>query len=257
MENPQFLAAVLSAPDSDAPRLQYAGWCADQPDDPTRARARFITAQLRIARDQATVIDRLESDRLANRYGANWAGLVAELVTRFRFDRGFVENVTLDAAAFLERAQVLFSETPIRHLDLTGVAAVASTLFLSPHLQRIRSLDLSRNGLTDEHLMMLADSPVLGSLRWLSLADNAIGPLGAQALARSPLSAQLVYVAFHGNPFEPNERYSYDSGAVVDSWMPDDGMELESAVGRELPWLRHRARTIEDSVPDRFRAQRL
>jgi uncharacterized protein (TIGR02996 family) len=254
VENRELLNAVLLAPDDDAPRHLYAEWLGLQPDEPSKARAAFIKAQLAVAQ-AGTLSDRLTSEHLASRYGTEWAGLIARLVTRFRFDRGFIENVTLDAGEFLERAPILFSEAPVRHLDLTGVVAAARTLFLSPSLEPIRSLDLSRNGLTDEHVMLLAASPVLKSLRWLSLADNRIGAEGALALARSPLSEQLVYVAFHGNPFEPNERYSHDDGFVVDSWMPEDGVALESAYGGELRWLRHAARTIEDSVPNRFRAQ--
>ena len=261
MENPQLLAAVLRAPDDDGPRARYAAWCARQQDEPTRARAAFIEAQLVLARESETLDHRrrselrLRSDHLVRGYGREWAGLTARLVREFRFDRGFVEVVTMDASDFLLRAEMLFNDAPIRHLDLTGVASVAEALFQSPLLQSIRSLDLARNGLTDEHVMLLAASPYLRALRWLSLADNRISFDGAEALARSPLSEQLVYVVFHGNPFEPNERYSYDDGFVVDSWIPDDGVALETSLGRELPWLRHRARTIEDAIPDRFRSQ--
>ena len=220
----------------------------------------FIDAQLRLARDETSmphgqrVALHNQSDLLLNRHGREWAGLTARLVDTYRFHRGFVEVVTMDASEFLQRAELLFNDAPIRHLDLTGVASVAEALFQSPLLRSIRSLDLARNGLTDDHVKMLAASPLLRALRWLSLADNRISIDGADALARSPLSEQLVYVVFHGNPFEPNERYSYDNGFVVDSWIPDDGVALEQRVGRELPWLRHRARTIEDAIPDRFRA---
>jgi hypothetical protein len=163
-----------------------------------------------------------------------------------------VELVGLSAQDFLQTAAVLFTLAPIRHLDLTGVASVAQALFASPTLQAIRSLNLERCGLTDREVALLASSPHLSELRWLSLAENPIGMAAAEALATSTCLPRLAHVRFFKNAVEPNEQYSYDNGFVVDAWLPEDGLALERRHGR-LRWLHHDARSIADSVPDRFR----
>lgn len=93
--------------------------------------------------------------------GARWAANIRPLVDAWRFLRGFVEDVKLDAARFLTVAPELYRRAPVLHLDLTGVKPVAAELFQSPHLARIQSLGLPHNGLGDTEIAALADSPTL------------------------------------------------------------------------------------------------
>jgi hypothetical protein len=253
--------AVLDDPDADAPRRNYAKWCALREDEATKERAEFINAQLALVdvfSETDTYPLRNLVHTLEHKYGRVWAGEIAELVDDFRFDRGFVELVALDAARFLDLAQRLFSLAPIRHLDLTGVKPVMEKLFTSQHLAGIRSLRVDGSGLDDKDMQVLASSEATRELRWLSLAHNQIGMAGAVAMARSENLRRLGYAWMFQNAIEPNQKYAYDNGIVVDDWMPKDGLELERIAEphvRHVRWLHHDARSMDDSVPDRFRME--
>jgi uncharacterized protein (TIGR02996 family) len=258
-ENSQLLNQVLEKPDEDGPRLAYAAWCEHQSDDATKARAEFIRTQIALAHVQLGTDPqpdyplRYRSEKLTAIYRGEWGRPLAALADDYAFDRGFIEQVTLSARHFLDRAPQLFSLAPIRHLKLTLVRLDAAELYASPHLRRIRSLELSRSELGDADVAMLADSPNLPELRFLSLTENHISPTGADALARTHGLPRLAYVNFYGNVADLNEQYAYDSGLVVDSFMPEAGRKLEERSRRPLRWLHHEAKTVADAVPNRFR----
>ena len=94
-------------------------------------------------------------------------------------------------------------------------------------------------------MQLLADSPRVAKLRWLSLLNNHLGMKGAEALAASKNLPSLVYAEFGGNPVDPAEQLGIDSGIIVASAFPQAGMDLESRYGT-LPWL-HR-----DEIVQRF-----
>lgn len=254
----ELLKAVLDSPDDDAPRLAYADWCEQQSDPQTRARGEFIRAQITLVNlgqgmphEQKFELGYRE-ETLERDYRLAWAGSLATLVDDFQYDRGFVELVALSARGFLDRAPQLFALAPIRHLKLTEVRIVADELFASPHLRKIRSLDISRCGLNDAHIKMLAESPELRQLRWLSVAENNIGFDGADALAASTQLKRLTYANFFGNPVNPCAKYSQENEFIMATWLPDEGKLLEARHGY-VPWLHRDAQTIYDLVPDRFR----
>jgi uncharacterized protein (TIGR02996 family) len=257
-EQDELLQAVLENPDDDALRLSYADWCQRQTDQATKARAEFIRLQIKMSRVNLAELDQRQSYRLQHReitltdqYRVAWAGSLGDLVDDYTFYRGFVELVTLPAREFLERASLLFSLAPIRHLNLSGVREVADELFLSEHLSRIQSLSLDRCALEDNHMKTLAASPVLAQLRWLSIAENDIGMDGAEALAASSLQQQLEYVNFSGNRVDPCEEGGQDSGVIVATWLPEAGQLLEQRYGY-LPWLHRTGATVFNFHPSRF-----
>ena len=246
------LGAVLAAPDDDAPRLAFADLM-DSAGDP---RGRFIRMSLDLARldpeaPRATILA-VEVGELADQHGASWAGPVAALVAHYVFHRGFVAEVTLTARALLDHAPQLFAAAPIQHLNLTGTSGLEAELFGSPHLARIRSLRLNQCGLDDDALRLLADSPHLGELRWLSLLFNRIGLPGAEALAASKRLPRLAYVDFTGNPVDPGRQFATDQGVVADSWLPEEGELLDEKYG-PIPWLHYEAKTMADLPPSRYR----
>jgi hypothetical protein len=120
---------------------------------------------------------------------------------------------------------------------------VDERFFTSPYLRPLHSLAMDDCGLYDIHVQLLADSPNVEALRWLSLLRNFIGMKGAEALARSKSLPRLRFVEMGGNPFDPTEQLGMDSGIVVSSYFPQEGRELEAKYG-VLPWL-HR----DESVP--------
>ena len=252
--------AVLEHPDDDGPRLAYAEWAERQPEESVRARAAFIRADITILRMDDAAIDRGESyrpeklfDQLRDRYGLIWAGPIPKMVQDYTFGRGFVEYIRISARGFLDRAAELFAIAPIQHVDLTGVRDVTEELFASPYLSRLRSLGMDRCGLYDIHLQMLAASAGASGLGWLSLTYNHIDLEGIEAIPKSPYLKKLRYVDFEGNPTNPGERVATESGAVIESWLPEPGKELESRYGY-LPWLRYQGATTRFRVPPPHRS---
>jgi hypothetical protein len=232
------MQAVVDAPTEDAPRAAYARAVAAT--DPERAE--LIDIQLELAR-----ADRAHTGPppgLSNRqvvllrtHGARWAADVQPLVDKWQFLRGFPEVVTLDAARFLTVAPELYRRAPVLHLDLTGVKPVATELFQSPHLDRIRSLSLLHNGIGDAELAALAASPHLGNLAWLQLSNNKIGAAGLEALAASRNLPRLGYVGFATNAIPdptPHHADEYDATSPV-------AEELQRKYGPR-PWLDARPR---------------
>ncbi|HET7504340.1 MAG TPA: hypothetical protein VFK02_25135 [Kofleriaceae bacterium] len=213
------LEAVVDAPTDDAPRLAYARAIAAS--DPERAE--LIELQLAVARARKThtappagALDR--EFRLIRDRGAAWAADVKPLVDKWQYLRGFVEVVTLPAAAFLQRAADLYRRAPVLHLDLTGAKPVAAALFASPHLARLVSLKLAGEGLGDAEAKLLAASPHLARLEWLDLSRNQIGAAGLEAIAASSHLPRLGYVSFAANAVAdptPQHADEYDADSAV------------------------------------------
>jgi uncharacterized protein (TIGR02996 family) len=252
------LKAVLDDPDNDAPRLRYADWCEQQSDEPTKARAEFILLQIEIAQMSSSVVDRggayhqmYRAMKLQDEYKTVWTSFFGAIIFSCEFNRGFVELVSLMARDFLDNAPQLFDLAPIYHLDLTNVITDAEEFFASTHLGRMRSLRMDNCNLEDRHLQLLAASPYVAELRWLSVRENRIGMPGIEALATSPNLKQLVYSDFSGNPVDPCEELGIDGEVVVTSWLPEAGQILESRHGT-IPWLYRGGETISECHPSRF-----
>jgi uncharacterized protein (TIGR02996 family) len=237
------LKAVLDAPDDDAPRLAYAQWSEDQGDALSVARGELIRAQIDLTHMDPEYVGtgrafgtQQQIRELVDSHGAAWAGALAEWVDAFYFVRGFVDWIKLSARSFLDHGDRIFARAPVQHVDLTGVRDVDESLFESPLLASIRSLSMDACGLHDLHLQMLAASPYVTNLRWLSVADNHLTLAAAEAIAASPYLRNLLFANFRSNPTNPVEQRGYDSGIVVASWMPQEGEDLEARFGHQ-PWL--------------------
>src|SRR5262249_51702237 len=98
------VAAILAAPDDDAPRLVCADWFEEQGDEASVARAEFIRVQIERAR--LPVDDARHSElqarelRLLRRYAPIWCGSHF-IFKKARFRRGFIEGVHLHLQHFL------------------------------------------------------------------------------------------------------------------------------------------------------------
>lgn len=250
----ELLKLVLAKPDDDAPRLAYAEWCAAQPDPVWKARAELIRLQLAASRHgQRFGGPAAGARQLIAIHGPRWiaSGGLTPLALDAEFVRGFPECVTVKARTWMEKAPELRAMAPIRHLNLVGCIGNFPEAIQSETMEGIRSISIRQQGIVDSDLEALATSLHLHSLRWLSVAENAVTEAGAVAIAVTQRLPELRWVNFHENPFDPNERYSHDQGAVVESWLPPDGEALERRFGR-LRWLRSGAENIYDTEPDRF-----
>jgi uncharacterized protein (TIGR02996 family) len=167
---------------------------------------------------------------LRDRIGEGWMRETFYAEGLDRFSRGFVETLNLTARTFVEQADALAHLTPLRHLRvwrgggcidvlagaphlgwLTTLAFVdyyqyplaaddARALAESPHLTRLRVLNLFRNGVGDEGLAALARAPWLAGLDWLQVADNGISERGVAALAASGRPLRLGTLSLYDNP---------------------------------------------------------
>jgi hypothetical protein len=241
------LLLVLRAPRDDAPREAFAASVADVDPD----RAEFIRTQLDIARSRRAgrPYDAAASARamaLAARHGRRWAADVSPLAGRFQFRRGFVEEVHLSPAVFVERADALFRAAPVLDLVATSADGLADLLD-SPFAARLRSLSLFDLRLGDELASMLADSPFLTGLAWLDLRHNRLTDRAIDRLAGAKNLPSLRFCALSDNAGEdPNPRGDDDEGGrrgLKRTWA---GVRVEKQFGK-LPWL---GRFTSDDGPD-------
>src|SRR5690348_9287401 len=112
-----FLRAVCAAPDDDTPRLVYADWLEENRQ---AERAEFIRVQCALAGAAGPERPALEARQreLLERYGEEWARPLAGRVQEWRFHRGFIDEVRVEARAFLAGADTLFRLAPVQHLHL-------------------------------------------------------------------------------------------------------------------------------------------
>jgi uncharacterized protein (TIGR02996 family) len=213
-----FLRAILTNPDDELPRLVYADYL-DERGDP---RGEFIRVQCELARlppdDRGRPRLEARERELLRAHKGEWSGDLADFAEHWHFARGFVEAVTLGAAAFLRRGAALLGRAPVRAVALRDAWEEMDKLAASPLLGRVRSLLLNGNhlnrvdvtallssphlaGLEDLNLVYnqldgsaaeeLAKSPAVVGLRSLDLSNNAVGTEGARALAASPHLGRL------------------------------------------------------------------
>jgi uncharacterized protein (TIGR02996 family) len=237
--------AVLDRPGDDAPRLAYAGYC-DAQGDPYGAFIRTQLARtqaLRYGSDEDANRLRDEADQLRYKHETPaWTNGVEKLVRHPTFIRGFVDDVIMDARAYLEHADELYRLAPVRHLSLTSVGDLAQVLAQDPHLSQITWLRLNdKPAIGDAGLAAIAGSPYVRELRVLEAGLQRITMAGLEALCASKQLPSLVYANLTGNKFEdPIAGYGTDwiTGRIVlDSvYLSPFGKELEEKFG-ELAWL--------------------
>jgi uncharacterized protein (TIGR02996 family) len=258
---PPTMEPVVRAPDDDRPRRAYA--TAVERHRPERAE--FIRLQLeRFHAERASGAylgepSPREAD-IRQRFGKEWAGSIAAYgrpITTdgkyrgYEFERGFVAQIRTDPDIVVDdRTSLLFELAPIEHLDITADGPVRQVL-TSPHLARMRSLDLSNLGLDDDDARVLASDGRLARMEWLNLTGNQIGLAGVAALLASPQVRAIPMVLMLGNPSDPAAQYNHDyDGSVMDSWLPAEGKEAEEKYGR-INWLHLPA----GRRPDRYHAR--
>jgi uncharacterized protein (TIGR02996 family) len=221
------LAAILAAPDDDAPRLAYADWLAGRDD----ARAEIIRVQCELARDgvepRRSIELRKRSDELLKAH-KEWDAPLRNLGLHCNWKRGFPSTIIGGGKKFLA-ARPLIAELPVDTLVLTAdlkdtIGAVAAspelarfaelelscgaaddrvtagwalgdagfaTLVGSPHLSRLRRFTSGWNNLHADGLKALADAAFLPSLTTLCIRDNPSTAGGFAALAKPPRLQKL------------------------------------------------------------------
>lgn len=223
------LAAILAAPDDDAPRLIYADWL-DERGQPERAA--FIRLQVERARlpkfDPRREVLARRAERLFDRHGANWVRELPRIdgITWGEFDRGFPRGVIARTLADFELAAGhLAAVAPIDTLEIRGdsprrlsrtrphpalrvLRATQSALtdrpeefFDAPLLSTLHTLEVRGLGpeVADDGVTALARSRRVENLRELVLDESAIGYDGLVALAGARGLRRLTRLSIRGD----------------------------------------------------------
>lgn len=251
MTETECFAAVLAAPDDDAPRLVFADLLTGQGDP----RGEFIALQCRLAAtpdDEQRRQLRIAENKLLAAHEARWSAdfFAVAKSTPFRkvkvvFHRGFLEEATLPIDA-LDDLEPLFQAAPLlRRLrfdspGFTGQTHAPPTLsgrLTSPRLRTVKSLDLRLPAGGDAVARELSQCPHLTGLHTLHLEatswpipdfptpvfsgppeSHRLGVGGAVMLASSPYLKGLRDVKLASNAL---------GGAGVKALL-DGGWALES-----------------------------
>jgi uncharacterized protein (TIGR02996 family) len=204
-----FLRAIAADPDDESLRLIFADWL-DEQGDPW---AGFIRLQCDLARRDLPPWDdpgeRTERELLL-RHGDRWAGAVPGLVNAWRFRRGFVESVDVDATALATHADTLFRLAPVREVCLAGLKPERLGPLLSgPALARVDSLRFAPSSAAPLCVELLDRCPFLGRVTRLVLPPSGgVGSWGVEVVSRAPALERLAeldlrWSGVHGPDLEP------------------------------------------------------
>ena len=233
---------VLTDPHAVAPRQALALALGDW-------RGRFIKKQIELSdlqragrKDGALLI---ECEELLTKHGASWAGPIAGRVHEHRFLRGFVEWITVDAAAFVRDWRALYDLAPIRHVDLVDAAPVAADLAACEGLAQLRGLSFNLAGtrfgkhrLGDAGARALLASPYLRKLRYLDLRYSDLGEDTLAAIVTTDALPRLEVGYLDGNrPAELSEDVSLDWDGTLTDARPTAALHAFTQRHGDRPWL--------------------
>ena len=189
----ELLAAIVAAPDDDAPRLVLADWLSERGDP----RGEQIAVEIALAR---TARDAPERDRLAERAAVLRASIgqptVDGIAVEFRTTRGMIEHAKLPLDALLARERDVFAVAPLlRSVEVTGVdeSAIAELLARS-WFPRLRSLEMSWH-VPGAAVVAVASSPAARGLERISIHHAGLPVSAFAALGASEHLAGLRELA--------------------------------------------------------------
>lgn len=213
----QFLEAMMKDPEDLDLRLVLADWYQEQ-DDP---RGEFIQVQIALDRLPSghhwrVDIEDRERELLSENRKAWDAPLHRHLnatrikgqihvrrglVRGWKYQRGFVEHLSVDAAALMDSFDAFLPLGPLRSLRLWNVRGVLSRLCRFEGLSRFVKLDLRHNELGDFGLQKLLECPHLIRVEELSLVDCGLTDQSMEMLAAHPNLPALKRLVLSQNPF--------------------------------------------------------
>lgn len=201
------LAAILSHPDEDTPRLVFADWL---DENGFAARAEFIRLQTEITRQPerhpyppAFKAKSTRFRELFAEHGKAWLAVVGVPLGRAIFRRGFVEEI---------RA------TPDEVLDIGATALsreMLSMIEVSPRFDRSPDIDTSPAG--DAVLRRLAEWPVRGRVRHLRMSALTLTTPAVATFVNSGAAAGLRTLDLYGCTYNHAEVRD----AVAAAQLPD------------------------------------
>ncbi|HEY1190358.1 MAG TPA: TIGR02996 domain-containing protein [Gemmata sp.] len=174
------LAAIFEHPDEDTPRLMFADWLQENgaPD-----RGQFVRLQVEGAHAEplSPKARKYEgaAQKLLDRHAGAWTEHLADRAIGWRFARGFIEHVGVNAATFARDAAALFAAEPVRSLLIERFASTTAPVpldgvFSAPQMARVQRLDFSKLRNSADYFEPLSSCPRLGALAELNLRDSPV-----------------------------------------------------------------------------------
>ena len=193
-EREALYAAVCAHPDEDTPRLALADWLDEHGDKSDAPRARFIRVQIGMTQheEQSPAWRKLYAEErkllttLTRAKALIGSHSDKRVVGGVWYERVFLADVRVYAKRFLAEADRFFADDPIQTVRFAKLTAKQGSvppavLFRTPHLAKVRKLDVSNAGLGTDGLCALADAPQAANVRELILHEN---PVTAEGLSR-------------------------------------------------------------------------
>ncbi len=232
--------AILADPEADAPRTALASRL-EALSDPrgTFIRLQMVAARSRDASERNRA--RREADELLAKHRALWVRGIDGRVPFAKFLRGFVELIHIDGNDAAHSLADLYKLAPIRMLVITNPGPAIDKLARAPQLDRIVKLSLPKGGLTDAQAIALLSSPHVRRLKAIDLSFNDLGPAVLDALCNRGQLPALVFANVVGNKFDdPVEQAGTDAMTgdldLSSVSLPALGKQLEAKHGTQ-PWL--------------------
>ena len=255
-EQAALLAAIVSHPDDDAPRLVYADWLQEHDDE---EQAQFIRDSIALEwlddyedEKRQRITKRL--DGVAARNGMRWLEAVGVTGADPVYDRGMVEAVHyVGDESFAAGAPTLFARVPVREVTLGGLTSpyepgsdgldvlaempdlarlrglwllnhwypVSSDgwerFITSPHLANLQVLAVQEAALNDDDMLAFDRTEYLVNLEELGLAGNRITAAGALTVVRSPRLPNLNRLGLAYNDIAEDRRHGSAYLALIDA----------------------------------------
>lgn len=207
--------AVLAKPAHDGPRRAYAKHLESTGDE----LGEYI--RLSLLTDRNRPADKSRQLELHNKLRPRLTAPISSWIQSHQPDRGLVALVKMDGQTFIDHGAEVFAQAPIQHLDLVDTKAVFARVVASPLLVKVQTLTLTNNGLGDAEAKLLADSPHVRHLVYLSLYGNEIGQAGLEAIAASKNLLALKVFHFEYNQVEsPVATMVNDGVSGLENYQP-------------------------------------
>src|SRR5262249_44470337 len=114
------------------------------------------------------------------------------------FNRGFVAGLTTTGETFVREAQRWFQHASIHELHVSRLDGDLAHFLESPFLSHIQVLEFAWFPLSDQEIMLFAQSPQVRNVRRLTIhSEGTISKDTVNAIATSPHLANLTHAKDH------------------------------------------------------------
>jgi hypothetical protein len=236
---------VLAAPNDAQLRAKYVDALFQEGD--RRAEPFLVGAEIE-RRRQKREHHRTEAlvkhcEQLTRVVAAEFAASLERWSAKLTFVYGWPDEITMTAADFILHAAEIVATIPLRHLNLLSINN-APEVFNLPQFSQIVSLQASAQVWSNKAVFALIASPYLGALRWLNLSKTGLHDKQVEMLAAAVNLRAVAQIDLTNNncrdPVNAAAGAGYDgnTGALVleSVYLPEFGTELESKYGK-IQWL--------------------